>query len=183
MGSARLWVLMLLPGGLAVGHLLGYGTTSYAGGAGSASGHGYIAQLSVVAVPVTVAVLVRAFVAGARGDLAGVRFAHLALQQAVLYTGVELVEHAVDGTGPVEVLAERSLFLGVVLQVLVAGAFSLLVQLFRQLGVVVASVMRRRGGRRRSSRPWAVVTSADARLLVDVVCVSRRGPPVWSVLA
>lgn len=174
---------MMLPGGLAAGHAIGYQAAAHAGASATTGGHGYLGQLSLLAVPLTLAVLVRAVVAGIHHELAPLRFRSLAAHQVALYVGVELVEHALSGTDPMSALVERSLLLGVVAQLIVAAGFALVVQALRRLGVAVAAATPRMVGARRPHRPWPVVTSLDGRPLLALVCAPRRGPPSRSIFA
>jgi hypothetical protein len=177
MRSSRLWSLMLVPGGVAAGHALGYSAAELAGSSPAVpGGHGYLDVLFRLAVPFTLVVLARAFLSGARHELPPVRFSRLAALQVALFAVVEIVEHGAAGIGPAQALGELSLVLGIAAQLLVAGALVRLVHWMRRAGELVAAA--RQAPRRRTApvlRP-----SGTAVAVVPVVAVSslsRRGPP------
>ncbi len=179
----RLWALLLLPGGLAVGHTLGYRLAAEAGSASPVTdGHGYIGDLAFLAIPVTVAVLLRAFLAGLRGELAPVRLAPLVAQQVALYLIVELCEHAGRGIHPATALGERSLLIGLLVQSLVAGTFWLLVRGLCRAGVAMAAAIAAPGGDRTPRRQWSVTPQDGTHRPARVASVSRRGPPLVPAL-
>jgi hypothetical protein len=180
--SSRLWALLMVPGGLVAGHVIGARVAGRFDPA-SAGAHWDLGLLWVVAVPVTLAVLARAFVAGLRGELAPVRCSTLALQQIALYVGIELVEHLAAGVTPIDALAERSLLVGALTQVVVAGGLALLIGALRGVGRAVASGAQPRSTRQRSRRPWAVTTRRDARPSLVLLCAPRRGPPAPLIVA
>lgn len=179
----RLWSPMLVPGGVAAGHTLGYGVADLLGsGAEVTGGHGYLGTMFRLAVPFTLAVLARAFLSGARHELPPVRFPALAAQQVALFAAIELVEHGAAGIGPGQALQELSLLVGVLGQLLVAGALVWSIRWMRRAGELVAAA--RRSPPRR--RPVTVRWTGGADGLVPVVAVSslsRRGPPLLSLPA
>lgn len=178
MGKHRLWSLLLLPGGVAAGHALGYGAAGLLGASPSIDdGHGYLAVMFRLAVPFTLAVLARAFLSGARAELPPVRFAALAVQQVLVFTAIEVVEHALAGIGPAASLTEASLWLGIAAQLVTAGALVALVAWMRRAGELVAT---RRPARLRP-RPAAAGNLPASSYVVPGVVVwslSRRGPPL-----
>jgi hypothetical protein len=174
--SSRLWALLMLPGGLAAGHAIGARVAGRFDPV-SAGAHWDLSLLWVIAVPVTLAVLARAFVAGVRGELAPVRFSTLTAQQIALYVGIELIEHLTAGVTPAEALAQWSLLVGALTQVLVAGGLALLIGALRRVGHAVAGAAPPRRAHRQARRPWAVTTRRDARALPVVRCAPHRGPP------
>ena len=181
MGNRRLWSLLLLPGGVAAGHALGYSTAAFAGSAPLIEGeHGYLDLMFRLAVPFTLVVLARAFLSGARDELPPVRLPPLAAQQVALFVAIEVVEHALNGIGPARTLTEASLLLGVVAQVLVAAGLVALVGWMRRAGELVAAVGRGGHGRR-SMAPWALRACSVVSPGVVVWSLSRRGPPVRAV--
>jgi hypothetical protein len=180
--SSRLWALLMLPGGLVAGHVIGARIAGRFDPV-SAGAHWDLGLLWVIAVPITLAVLARAFVAGLRGELAPVRYSTLALQQIALYVGIELVEHLAAGVTPAEALAERSLLVGALTQVLVAGGLALLIGALRRVGRAVAGVTQPHRARQRACRPWAVTTRRDARPSLVLLCAPRRGPPARLIVA
>ena len=174
--TTRVWSLLLLPAGLYVGHRLGYWLTEEAGSVPSMmTGHGYLAGLAGLAIPFTVAVLARAFLAGRDGDLAPIRFETLALQQVALFVTVEVVEHAAAGIGPATSLREASLAIGALSQVAVAAAFWTLTRLLGHVGAALAPP--RQSVPPRATRPLAPRCLLLADLAAELTSISRRGPP------
>lgn len=181
MGNRRLWSLMLLPGGVAAGHALGYSAAAVAGSTPLIDGdHGYLTVMFRLAVPFTLLVLARAFLSGARDELPPVRLPALAAQQAALFVAIEVAEHALSGIGPARTLTEASLLLGVVAQVLVAAGLVALVGWMRRAGELVAAVGRTEPGPRPTSL-WALRACCVVSPGVVVWSLSRRGPPIHSV--
>lgn len=178
MRSSRLWSLMLVPGGVAAGHALGYGGAALAGSPPAvAGGHGYLDAMFRLAVPFTLVVLARAFLSGARQELPPVRFRRLAVPQLALFTAVELVEHAAAGIGPAQSLRELSLVLGAVAQLLVAAALVRLVRWMRRAGELVAAA-RQAPSRRAAAVPRRPGGGVVPVPVVAVSSLSRRGPPL-----
>lgn len=176
MRPSRLWSLLLLPGGLATGHALGYAGARVVGATPSLEGgHGYIEGLFCLAVPFTLAVLGRAVLAGTRTELAPVRFGLLASLQVACFVGVEVAEHASAGIGPSSSLREASLLLGVLAQI---GVAWLVCALIRAANRVAARIATRTSDRRRRS-PQPILLPVDwvAAFAVAVSSLSRRGPP------
>ena len=177
---SRLWSLLLLPGGLAAGHLIGYAVVRAQGGVPSLNtGHGYLHTLGMLAVPFTAAALLRIGVSGARGERLPVSFTRLAVQQVLAYMAVELVEHAAAGISPSVSLRESTMIWGIAAQVAVAAAVSLVVRGVSRAGRRL--VLRGRVG-------WLSIISAPARHdqpaagavtpSVALSSLSRRGPPL-----
>lgn len=171
-----------MPGGVAAGHVLGYGAADLAGATPSLTGgHGYLDVLLRLGVPFTLAVLARAFLSGTRSELPPVRYRHLAVLQVAVFAAIEVGEHALAGIGPGRSLVEASFWLGILAQLLVAGGLVALTAWLRRVGEAVA------GGRRRRARV-AVAATGPLRSLVAVPAVipvgslSRRGPPVVVVV-
>jgi len=171
----------MVPGGLTAGHLIGAGVAGRFDPVRPGS-HWDLSPLAVVAVPITLAVLAGAFVAGLRGELAAVRFSALALQQIALYVGLELVEHLASGIGPADALAERSLLVGALTQVVVAGGLALLIGALQRVGRAVAGDLASSLAYQ-ARRPWSVTSGPDPRKLSVVLCTPHRGPPARLRLA
>jgi hypothetical protein len=172
-----LWSLMLLPGGVAAGHVLGYGAAAVAGSAPSVGEHhAYLTWMFRLGVPFTVAVLGRAVVSGARSELPPVRGATLAAQLVGLFAAIEVLEHLHAGIGPSHSLTEASFVLGVAAQALVAVALAGLVRWMRRVGELAAG--RRRPPVRRRGAQVRVLRSSDFVAGVVTSSLSRRGPPV-----
>lgn len=177
MGSGRRWSLLLVPGGVAAGHVLGYGAAGLAGATPSLTGgHGYLDVLLRLGVPFTLAVLARAFLSGTRSELPPVRYRDLAALQVAAFAAIEVGEHALAGIGPGRSLVETSFWLGVLAQLLVAGGLVALTAWLRRVGEAVAGRQRRRPRvASPAARPLRSLVAVPA--VVAVGSLSRRGPP------
>lgn len=174
---SRLWSLLLVPGGLAAGHALGYAAARLVGATPSIDGgHGYIEVLSCLAIPFTLAVVGRSVLAGVRAELAPVRFGLLAVLQVAGFASIEVLEHASVGIGPSTSLREASLLLGVLAQV---GVAWLICALLRAANRVAARVLGRRRASLRHEPVRAVCHEVCVpHLAVAMSSLSRRGPPL-----
>ena len=127
------------------------------------------------------AVLARAFLAGARAELPPVRLRSLACLQVVLFALIETFEHLHAGIGPVRSLTEASFVLGVAAQVAVAAALVSLVRWMRKAGELVAEARSRPSDRRRVL-VRALCSCGVIAPQVVVWSLSRRGPPLSLVV-
>jgi hypothetical protein len=172
-----MWSLLLLPGGLAVGHALGYAGAELLGSTPSINGeHGYLGALLCLGLPFALAVVGRAIAAGTRAEQSPVRPSTLAVAQVLAFAAIEITEHARAGIGPIACLRELSFVLGVLAQLVVAW---LVCALVRAANRVAAKVSERR---RHTIHAAATTSSAGSdvcvsRLAVAVSSLSRRGPP------
>jgi len=176
MRSSRVWSLSLLPGGLALGHLLGYAAAQAQGETPSlAGGHGYVHGLLVLAVPLSLAALARVGLSGARGERLPLGFSSLAAQQIVAYVALEVLEHATAGIDPLTSLREPTMLWGIVGQLLVAAGVALVAR-----GVAAATGLVRPRRCPVTGRPtsWRVPVWAAVATVVPVSSLSRRGPPL-----
>lgn len=175
---SALWALLLLPAGLAAGHTLGYWATGTSGWAPSlTTGHGYLGDLTTLAVPFTLAVVVRGFASGSRGEAVPVRLVSLAAMQVLLYVAVELAEHVAAGMSPAASLTEPSMLIGALAQVVVAGVLWLGLRLAHRAGEVVSAGRPRPHARRARARRWVIAAPTWAVPAVHTGSLSRRGPP------
>ena len=180
-----MWALLLLPGGLAAGHTLGYWAAGASGSTPSlTTSHGYLGDLTALAVPFTVAVVLRVFTSGARGEALPLRLAPLAAMQVLLYVAVELAEHLGAGMTAAESLAEPSMLVGALAQVLIAAGLWLGLRLVHRAGEAVSAARVRPHTRRARPPRWVIATPTWATPIVDGGSLSRRGPPrVLSLLS
>lgn len=174
----RVWTLLLIPGGMAAGHVVGY---ALAGAMGVSpvvgSHHGYIGDLFIVAVPLTAVVLVRAFLSGLRDELPPVRFALLALAQIGLFLSVELIEHASVEIDAVATLTEPAVLCGLAGQLLVAWCIAMVVRASHRVGVFVRAP-RATPPRAPELQCWDRSVVPRCSVGVSVWSLSRRGPPL-----
>jgi len=173
-----LWTLLLIPGGMAAGHVVGYALSAALGASPIVgSHHGYVGDLFFVAVPLTFAVLVRAFVSGLRDELPPVRFTALALAQAALFLSVELSEHAAVGIGAWDTLREPAVLCGLAGQLLVAWLIVMVVRASHRVGLIVGAP-RPTPSYAHEHRRWGRSVALRGSLGVSVWSLSRRGPPL-----
>ncbi|MEA2687059.1 MAG: hypothetical protein QOE93_2254 [Actinomycetota bacterium] len=116
-------LVLAAPVGVLGGHAIGY--LAAPGPAGAAAvHHGYLALASGIALPLAVAAMGWAAVAG-RGPAdrhRSVPVGPLLLAQWMLFTGQEVVEHALAGHGPAAALQSPALWFGLAAQVVTAAA-------------------------------------------------------------
>lgn len=173
-----MWALLLLPGGLAAGHTLGYRAAGAAAEtAFLAAGHGYLGDLTALAVPFTVAAALRVFLAGAAGDGLPLRLAPLATLQVLLYVAVELAEHVGAGATVAASLREPSMVIGALAQVLVAVALWLGLRLVHRAGDAISTTSLRPHSPRARAPRWVIAAPSRAIPSVAGGSLSRRGPP------
>ena len=152
--------LLLVPGGLIAGHAIS-SSALQAPGHGGVWSAGSMEALACVSIPLALAALVRAALAGLRDEPSPIRFATLAAVQATVFLAVELTEHAGSSLRLSVLLAVA---LGIVAQVAAAALFCLLASGAATLG--------------RRVRTRTVRRQTDARVAV-------RGPEMglgWSTL-
>lgn len=174
----RVWTMLLIPGGMAAGHVVGYAMARAIGATPAVTAHhGYVGDLFMVAVPLTAMVLVRAFVSGMRDESPPVRFTSLALAQVLLFLSVELLEHAAVGIGAGATMTEATVLCGIVGQLLVAWLIVAIVRASYRAGAS-ARTHRISPARARTSLRWGRPLGDRISLGVSVWSLSRRGPPV-----
>lgn len=174
----RLWTLLLIPGGMAAGHVVGYALAAALGASPVVgSHHGYVGDLFFVAVPLTAAVLVRAFLSGLRDERAPIRFTLLALAQMGLFLSVELFEHAAVGIGAWATLTEPAVLCGLAGQLIVAWLIVMVVRASHQVGLIVGAP-RPTPERPHERHRWGRSIERRVSLGVSVWSLSRRGPPL-----
>lgn len=173
MTQRRPWWLLLVPGGLLLGHLLGSWALAATGhGPDPALGATSASSLLCVAAPLTVAAVWRGAIVGFRDRPVSSSFRFLVLSQVTVFIGVEVVEHSIALVRPAAIL---SVLVGAVAQVLAAALLTVLVE-------GAAMVGRRVRTTRRPQRPRLIVgvdTPFRSWLRsTDIAGMVRpRGPP------
>lgn len=177
----RLGVAFLIPAGGLVGHGAGY---ALAGSHPHAEpGHGYLAAVATVAVPLAVAALVWQACQGAtrarRPSLGP-----LLVAQPLLFLGQEGLEHFLAGHGMASLAQSSAVRVGVVAQVVVAAMTLLVVHAARATGrAVAATLLRTWPGRRTSPSILRSPASTPVVSRARRTRVTERGPPPLPVLA
>lgn len=180
MRTSRLWTLLLLPVGLAAGHLLGYAAAQAQGHAPSLTdGHDYVGILLLLAVPLSLLAMARVAVSGVRQERSPVGFTALALQQVAAYVAIEVLEHAAAGISPLTSLREATLVWGIVAQLVVAAVVAFLVRAVRTAARRLSIDRDPMGHGHRPT--WGLAGYVGELVIVAVWSVSRRGPPLLSV--
>lgn len=173
--SVRLWSLLLLPSGLVVSHLLRRAGTQLLGATSSIDGnYGFVEGLACLAVPLILAVLGRAILAGLRNETAPVRFELLAPLQVACFLAIEVAEHANAGSEPSVSLRNASLILGVMAQVVIAW---LLCAIVRAANRLAARTVKARTPDHDAPRPSLAPPTRTPAFAVAMSSLSRRGPP------
>ncbi|HEX2192345.1 MAG TPA: hypothetical protein VHH09_04060 [Acidimicrobiales bacterium] len=177
----RVTVAFLVPAGALAGHAIGYAAAG--GHAHSGVGHGYLAALTAVAVPLALATLGwQAYRGATRGRRPAL--GPLVVAQPLLFLLQESLEHLVAGHGIGSVAASPAVVAGVLAQAIVAGLVLLFVRAAWATGRAAAAALRRRR-RRWGSRPPVLrpATATAAVVRFSHTPVSERGPPSFSFLA
>ena len=162
---------------------MGYWATGASGSTPSlTTGHGYLGDLTLLAVPFTAAVVLYAFRSGGRREALRLRLAPLSAMQVLLYVAVELAEHLGAGMSPAASLVEPSMRFGALAQVLIAGGLWLALHLVHRAGGAISLASARPQDRRSRPSRWEVAAQTWATPVVDAGSLSRRGPP-WPLLS
>ena len=179
--APHLWSLLLVPAGVAGGHLL---TCLWAGAVGAdgpaMSGHSYLQGMTCLAVPLGLAALARGVVAGVSSEAPPVRFPFLAAVQVALFVGVELAEQAANGSALTDTVSVQATVLGVVAQVAVAWTLCAAVRAASRAVSRLASQRTSTTATSSKETRWKP-RSSRATPCVAVSSLSRRGPPLLLV--
>jgi len=122
--------LLLVPSGLLAGHAIS-SSVLQAPGHGEVWSAGSIEGLACVSIPLALAVLVRAALAGLRDEPSPILFAPLAALQVAVFLAVEITEHAGSSARPSVLL---TVAVGVAAQVAAAALLCLLASGVATLG-------------------------------------------------
>ena len=168
--------LLLVPAGVLAAHLLGWLTVGGENHDGhhAVVGHGHLAALAALAVPLALAGLAVAARDGYHGRRTPVRLAAIAAGQVACFVVLEAAEAAVAGTGATPALGQPALWAGLALQVAVAWALRALLRTSAAAGY---SMRRWRPpvARLRLAGPRPVAWPGATRPAGSPA--SRRGPP------
>lgn len=180
MDPRRIAFWMLVVGGVAVGHIAGYGIAhpDAAGREAALGGHAYLPVAASVLVPLGVVAALAWAVQAARsmGMSGHIDARRLALAQIGVFAVQEAGERIVSGAGAASALTERGVWVGVVAQVVVAFLVTRAVDLAARAVRFVA-----RGQRPTVALPAAVTPFLPhmvVRSTAAPVAVGLRAPPV-----
>lgn len=171
---SRLLTALLVPFGVALGHLGGY---SLPGHGSHTAGHGYFPAFVAGAGLLAGGGLLWAAVTGRRGRLRQAAPVLLAAGQLVLFGGLEIGERLVAGHGLAAGVHDTAVWAGLVLQLAAAGVLLAAVRAAPRLAAALFPpisplVLVKRPGRRRVDRRWRVGARDPAR-----PWILTRGPP------
>lgn len=175
-------LLLAAPAGVLGGHAIGYVAAPGPGGA-HALHHGYLALALSIAVPLAVLAVAWAAAEGAtgRGTRTGAaRSAPVGLlltAQWMLFTGQEVVEHALAGHGPAAALQSRALWWGLAAQVVTALAVIFLLRVSAATGARLVTLAGRALLVVHRLLPWRPARPASAPPPAFVCACPARGPP------
>lgn len=173
----RLGVAFLIPAGALAGHAAAYGLAGPHAHAHADSGHGYLAVVAALAVPLAVVALVwHACQGAARGRR--LSLGPLLVAQPLLFLAQEGLEHLLAGHGVAALAQSPAVRLGLVAQVVVAAMTLLLVRAARATGRAFAAILVRTSSSRRT-RPWMPRPPAATPVVLRArrTRVNERGPP------
>ncbi|QYG94343.1 hypothetical protein HC251_24750 (plasmid) [Iamia sp. SCSIO 61187] len=178
MSTVRRRHLMVLPGGLVVGHLAASVLTGHQPAAELGEWGSILLQaLLCVGLPLAGWAGLAAARDGWRGRATATGPLALIVQQVLAFVGLDLIEHALTGTDPWSA-AQSGRFWVAVAAHAAAGALAWVVlRLASRLGRTLARLRRGR------CEAWAAVPAdlvarAMAAQIVALSSLSRRGPPV-----
>jgi hypothetical protein len=129
-----------------------------------------------LAVPLALAVLCRAVVAGFRTEASPARFGVLAPLQIACFVAIELVGHATAGLGPWTSLRDATLLLGILSQLGTAWLLCAVIHAANRLAARASAASRSTTGHG-ARRPIVAPATRIPAFAVAVSSLSRRGPP------
>jgi hypothetical protein len=173
----RLVLTLAMPASFVAGHVVGFAVDHHddAARATVQEGHGYLSSLGTLAVPLLVASVLLAFVAGARRQAFRPRYGATMTQFVAVFAVIELVEHLRAGWTLTHVLAEPALWFGVVTQLVLAAVVVTALRWSVRAGERLADRRERLTADR--SRP-VVTPVAVVRAALAWTPICRRGPPL-----
>jgi len=169
-------MMLALPFSFVAGHVVGFALGHRFQGetAADEAGHGYLASLGKVAIPLLLVTLMIALWAGARHRAFRPRFGSTAGQFAAVFVGIELIEHVNAGWSFWHIVSDPALWVGILTQLLVAalvvGLLRVLVRVGERLSLAAPLL----------ASPRIMAVPAPALVLVSGVALTpirRRGPP------
>lgn len=180
MTPRRLAVGLLASAGVAVGHVVAYALAhpTASGRAAALGGHGYFSPLATLVVPVGLIVALGFAISTARslGLRGALSWRSLALVQVVLFVVQEVGERSVAGDGLGAAGAERAVWIGLIVQVVLAFL------IVRAVDTVARLVRRCRGAARRTAaivrRRLVAPVQPTPRPRPQGGVLGSRGPPV-----
>jgi hypothetical protein len=175
---SRLWSLLLLPGGLATGHVLRHAVAQLLGATPPIeAGSSLMESLVCLAVPLFLVVLGRAILAGTRMEQAPIRVRLLAPLQVLCFAVIEVAEHVTAGSRP-SLSNDMFLVLGLLAQI--GAAWLVCAAINAATRAVTRAVAARRAHCRPAVRQELPPTAQSSPFGVAMSSLSRRGPPAFA---
>lgn len=167
--------LLLVPGGLAVGHV----AELMAGGHGIGWSAGLVRALVCIGGPLGVWAALLAARDGWRGRSRAARPGALVAQQVLAFGAVDLIEHTLRGSSPLALVARPGFWASVALHALVGLAGWLTLRLATRVGRGLAAVTfddYLGWPSTATAARWR--RSVEAARVLALSSLSRRGPPM-----
>ena len=175
--NSRLAAALSIPLGFVLGHVAAYTLASGGHGEVETAAHGYLESLSKGAVPMGLCAILIAVLQGRRGEELRVRASSLIGQLVGVYVAIEVTEHLAVGVPIGKILTEKTLFVGIAVQLAIGLGLCWLLRAVHRVGELL------------SETPHPSGTSAG--LLPTPVCATvrsshsrsskrPRGPPAFA---
>lgn len=139
MRYSRLMSALSIPLGFVLGHVVAYSLAPSQNPGLEQVAHGYFESLSGSAVPLALFAILIAVLQGRRRETFGLRASMLISQLVAVYVAIEVIEHLAIGASPAEILTEKTLFIGVIVQVLIGFGLHRLLRAGHRLGERLAA--------------------------------------------
>ena len=138
MRNSRLLAALSIPLGFVLGHLLAYGLACDESAEVEAAAHGYFESLSGSAVPLGLFAILLAVLQGRQGQKFQLRTSKLCGQLVAVYVVIEIIEHLSIGLSPGEIVTEKTLTVGVLVQIGIGIGIGLLLRAGHRLGELLS---------------------------------------------
>ena len=138
MRHARLMSALSIPLGFVVGHVVAYSVASSDNVLFERTVHGYFGSIAGSSVALGLFAILIAVVQGRRQEDLGLRASTLIGQLIAVYATIEVLEHLTMGLSPAEILTEKTLWVGVVVQVFIGLGLHRVLRAGHRLGESLA---------------------------------------------
>lgn len=180
MRHSRLMSALSIPVGFVVGHVVAYSIASSDNVLFERTAHGYFGSIVGSSVALGLFAILVAIVQGRRRQELGLRASTLIGQLVVVYATIEVVEHLTMGLSPAEILSEKTLWVGVVVQVLIGLGLHRILRASHRLGESLAEQRAEVGPR---SLTMPLPASQTIPQWSRHTAIRLRGPPAGVALA
>ncbi len=178
MRHSRLIAALSIPLGFVLGHLAAYTLASGGHSEVEAAAHSYLGSLSEGAVPMALFAVLIAVVQGRRRQAFTLRASTLIGQLVAVYVAIELIEHVSVGVPLGAILTEKTLFVGIAVQVIIGFGLHRLLRAGHRLGELLSE----------TKQPTFVVAAVLSMPSRDTVrssssrsSIRLRGPPAFTL--